>query len=232
MRWRMWGKIGLGLALLVLAIWLGRDVSDRLVALEHWETGQGAWAYVYFLAGLVLLTSLFIPDTLLAMAAGALFGVIAGTIVMVIGCLVTAALNYSIGRLLMHGTAQRVLRHSPRLAAIARAVHDEGFRFQVLLRLTPINPASVNYILGATNAHFPTFLAGCLGLVPWIIVEVYFGHVARHAALIAGRSGDRANLQTVLTVGGLLLCVALLVYIIRVARRALVEYEQSEAGPA
>ncbi len=222
-------KIVLGLALVGVAIWLGRDFGHHLPELEKWVAARGAWGDVVFVVAAVGLTSIFVPDTVFAVAAGALFGVLWGTVLITIASLLTATVNFAVGRTLLRGAVQAWLARSPKLAAIERAVNREGLRFQFLLRLTPINPVTVSYILGATSTPFPRFIIACLGLVPALFVEVYFGYVASHVAKISGGASEHSSLHSALTIGGLLLCIGMFVYIVRVARQALAAAEESPA---
>jgi uncharacterized membrane protein YdjX (TVP38/TMEM64 family) len=225
----LWPKLGLGLLLLMLAIWFGRDFAHHLPALEQWIASHGAWGFVVFILALIIGTSLFVPDTLFAVAAGVLFGVMWGTVVVVVGSVLTAALDYAISQRFLQSPVRRWLAANPRLAALERAVKAEGLRFLFLLRLTPIHPVTVSYVLGASNTRFPVFLAATLGLIPALFVEVYFGYTAKHLAKVSGQVGDHSPLHTVLTVAGLVLCVGLLLYVIRLARRALAGYEPAAA---
>ena len=43
----------------------------------------------FFVGVMIVLTSLFVPDTLLAIAAGVLFGLAAGTLLTVVGAILT-----------------------------------------------------------------------------------------------------------------------------------------------
>jgi uncharacterized membrane protein YdjX (TVP38/TMEM64 family) len=226
-------KIGLGVLLLAVALTLGRSFGHHIPQLEDWIAAQGVWGYVIFIAVMVVATSIFVPDTVFAIAAGALFGILWGTLAMTVGCLLTAALNYATARLFLQSTVRAYLERKPQLAAIQRAVDREGFRFQLLLRLTPINPVSISYILGAAGTRFSTFLAACLGVVPAIFVEVYFGYVAKHVAKVSGGRSEHSTLHTAITIIGLLACVAMLVYVVRMARQAIRTAEAADetAGP-
>ncbi len=208
-------KIVLSIALLAAALLLGRSFGHHIPQLEDWIAGQGLWGYVMFVGMVVVGTSIFVPDTVFAVAAGALFGVLWGTIAMTVGCLLTATANYLIARAFLQGTVRAWLARKPQLAAIEQAVNREGFRFQFLLRLTPVNPVSISYILGATGTRFVPFLAACLGLVPALFVEVYFGYVAKHVARVSGNGSEHSRLHTALTIAGLVLCVVVMVYIVR-----------------
>ena len=227
-----WTKIGLGIVLLAIALALGRSFGHHIPEIEAWIADLGSWGYAAF-AGLVLVgTSLFVPDTVFALIAGALFGVTAGTMIMAASSLATAAFDYGLARLALQSSVRRWLARQPKLTAIARAVDREGLRFQFLLRLTPINPVMVSYVLGATGTRFIPFLVACLGIVPSLFVEVYFGYVAKHVARISGGVSEHSPAHSALTIAGLVLCVVVLVYVVQIARRALAQAEEEDSKQA
>jgi len=228
-RWRLVAKIAIGAVAVALAAWLGRDFAHHLPAIEDWIAAQGAWGYVAFIAAVVVFTSIFVPDTLFALIAGALFGLVWGTVLVVAGSLLTAAVDFALGKFFLQSAVLGWLARNPKFAAIERAVHREGFRFQFLLRLTPINPVTISYILGATKTRFPTFLLACLGMIPSLFVEVYFGYVAKHVAKISGQTSEHSTLHSAFTIAGLALCIVLLFYVVRVARKALADSEAEDA---
>jgi len=216
----------LGLTLLVAgALLFGREFAHHIPSPEEWITAHGWLGPMVFVGGTIVLTSMFVPDTMFAVIAGALFGVLGGTLAMIAASLCTAGVNFALSRLFLHDVVCRALARHPRLAAIHRAVGAEGFRFQFLLRLTPLNPVALNYVLGASGTHFPTYLAACAGMIPLLAVEVYFGHVAKHLAAVAGGVAEPSKAHTILTLVGLAVCVAVMVYILRIARTALAAYE-------
>jgi uncharacterized membrane protein YdjX (TVP38/TMEM64 family) len=224
-----WLKFSIGVfavvVLIALAVWLGPHIGDDIVAMEGWIAAQGAWGPVVFVGLFVVLTSIFVPDTLLAAAAGALFGIAIGTTVTVAGYFVAQCIAFGISRHFLHDRVQRLLAHRPKLAAIQRAADREGLRLQLLLRLTPLSPVLVSHVVGITRVRFATFLAACLGLVPGLFVEVYCGYAAKHMLKVAGQVSEHSTLHTVLTITGLVVCILLLVYVTRLARKAIAEAE-------
>jgi len=70
------------------------------------------------------------------------------------GSLLTGALQFALARQLLRAPIQRALAARPSMAAIQHAVSRDQFRLQVLLRLTPLNPATISYLLGATGVRF------------------------------------------------------------------------------
>jgi len=179
-----------------------------------------------FIVGVVILTSLFIPDTVFAVMAGAVFGLWRGTVIMVIAALLTTAVDFALSRWLMRERVGRWLAANPRLEAVERGVAQEGLRFLLLLRLTPVHPVTVSYLLGATRTRFLPFFAGGLGLIPGLFVEVYIGHMAGHVARFAGNVEGHSKMHVGLTMAGLVISIAVLAYVTRVARRALARYQE------
>lgn len=220
-RFRLRWKLAMGAVLLVAAIWLGSFFGHHLPAFERWVESHGIAGFVVFVIALVVCTSLFVPDTIFAVAAGVLFGLVWGTVLVVAGSLLTAGLDFAISRHVLRARVRRWLEASPKLAAVERAVACEGLRLQFLLRLTPIHPVTVSYVLGASETRFATFLTACLGLIPALFVEVYFGYTAKHLAKAAGEVSEHSSLHTAFTIAGLLLSAGLLAYVVRLARRAL-----------
>lgn len=221
-------KIIAGLLLLTVMVWAGRHFGHHIPAIEQWISGQGALGYITFIVIAMVFTSLLVPDTVFAVAAGVIFGLARGSVLMVVTCLLTAAFNFSITRYFLREKGRRWLDKNPSLRAIEEAVSREGFRIQFLLRLTPINPVTVSYLLGVTNTRIGVFLAANLGLIPCLLVEVYFGYVAKHAAKVAGKVAGHSELHLIVNLCGLACCAALLIYITRLARRALAESTELE----
>ena len=228
-RWIQFGGLTLITAIAVIA---GRDLAHHLPELESWVSAHGWLGPLVFLVAVVVFTSVLVPDTLLAAAAGVIFGVGSGTLIMIAASICTAALDFYISRFFLHGLVNKALSSRPRFAVIHRAVGTEGLQFQFLLRLTPINPVLLNYVLGTSKTSFPTYLIACAGMIPAMVVEVYFGHAAKHVAIVAGGVGTHSTMHTVLTVSGLVVCIGVLFYVTHIARKALANYEPMTGASA
>lgn len=226
MHWKTIGlRVLIGLCVLGAVVWFGRHATDEIKAIESWIAGHGMWGRVVFVGMVVLFTSMFVPDTVLAIAAGVLFGLLWGTVLIVMGCFVTAALNYVAARTLLRPRIEEMLKQHPKMRAIQQAANREGFRLQLLLRLSPLNPVSVSYVLGASGVRFSTFMIATAGLIPGLFVEVYFGVMASHVTKVAGGAGGHSRLHTVVTIVGFAFCVLLMVFIAQMATKALADAE-------
>ena len=137
---------------------------------------------VVLIALVVVSTSLFVPDTIFAFAAGVLFGLLWGTVIMALAGVITASVDFVLARRVLRGRIDRMLSSHPRLAAFSRAVARQHLGFHFLVRLAPMSPVAVSYLYGASGIRYPTFLLASLGLIPGLFVSVYFGDLARPEA--------------------------------------------------
>ena len=111
----------------------------------------------------------------------------------------------------------------PSLVAIQHAVSHDEFRLQLLLRLMPLNLATINYVLGAAGVRFTGFLLALLVHMPNLLIEVYFGYASRHAARLAGGDSHTSHLHDLVIFGGLAVCVVMMVQASRMARKTLMQ---------
>ena len=238
---RVWlVRLAAAAGLTLLLVFLGRLTALNLTALEGWMHDLGPWALVAYVGVFLALTTVFVPDTLLAIVAGAVFGMRVGIVVVSVAGLLAATLQYFLARTLLRDRIAVWLRGHPRLSAIQDALGHDQVKLQWLLRLTPFNPTTVSYLLGATGVRFVPYLLACLGLIPAFVVEVYVGHAGRNLASAADRRDAVGPWHDVLMIAGLIACLIVVLWVARVARRAVrdavararPEGDELDAGPA
>lgn len=211
-------------ALLLIAVFvLGRGFDRHIGAVELWIANLGPWSLLVFVGLFVLATSLLLPEAVLAVVAGALFGVTWGLAAVLVGNLLAAAIQFQLSRRLLRARIQQALASKPTLAAIQQAVRRDAFRLQVLLRLAPLNPATVSYLLGAAGVRFSKFLLACLALTPYLLMEVSFGHAGERVARMAGPAAGGSYLHALAAFGGFGACLVVLIFLARMAYRAVLE---------
>jgi uncharacterized membrane protein YdjX (TVP38/TMEM64 family) len=224
--------VGAALLLGIAILLAGDEVKHHVAAIGSWITSLGPWGIVAFVALYVLATTLFFPESVLSIAAGALFGLAWGLAAAALAALLAAVLQYTLARELLRRRVQRALASRSSLAAIERALSRQEFRLQALLRLTPLNPATISYLLGAAGVRFGGFMVACLGLGPHLLIEVYFGYAGRHVAHMAGRDTQAVYLHDVMVIGGLAIALAALLLISRLAHKAVMEAVAETEPPA
>jgi len=221
--------VGAGLLLLVAIVFAGEDFSHHVNAIESWIAWLGPWGVLAFIGLYVIATSFLVPESVLSIIAGAMFGLALGLAAVVAGSLLAAALQYGLSRRLLRGQVQHMLETKPALAAIQRAVRRNEFKLQLLVRMTPLNPASVSYVFGASSVRFAGFMLACLGFLPHLVLEVYFGYAGKHVARMAGGYVQGGHLHDVVVIGGLVVALIVLIIVSRTAHKALSE-AVSEGG--
>ncbi len=214
--------IAVGAVVVILLILLGREAGHHVAAIENWIADLGPAGRVVFVGLLVLGTSVLLPESLFGIAAGALFGVRSGFLIVMVGNVLAASLQYVLARRLLRGRIQNMLSSRPQLAAVQRAVLKDETRLQLLLRLTPLNPASLSYVFGAAGVRFFGFLFACIGLIPHLLMEVYLGRAGRHLTRMTGETAPHHSfLHEALTFGGLLVSAVVVFIVSRIARNAI-----------
>lgn len=221
----------LGLTLTIAVVALGRDIRHHLDAMEAWASARGPLGWVATVALFVVLTSALFPESALSITAGALFGLWEGMATVVVASFLAAALQFVLARGLLRGPIERALASRPWLAAVQRTALRDETKLQTLLRLTPLNPASISYAMGAAGVRFPGFILACAGMIPTLFLEVYFGYAGRHVARLAGRSTQAVILHDVVVFSGLAACILVVVLVSRRARKAVIAAVDSAARP-
>jgi uncharacterized membrane protein YdjX (TVP38/TMEM64 family) len=202
-------------------------VERWLSSFQHWVAGLGFWAPVIYGAVYVAAALLLVPGALLTIGAGLLFGLVQGTLLVLLSATLAAALAYLIARHLARDRVERWARKSPRFTAIDAAIREQGWKVVVLLRLSPLVPFSLsNYLYGLTAVRFwPYVAASAAGMIPGTLLYVSIGAAGRAAAQGRGRS----PLEWALLGLGLAATAAATVLVGRAARRELGKRRVTEA---
>ena len=165
-----------GLALVLLAALaaavLVRPDPDEI---EEAFTGLGIFGPLLFALAYVALTVLLVPGAPLTIAAGALFGVVGGGIVVMVGATTGAGLAFLISRRSTRGAVEQA--RGARLEALERRFGGQGFPAMLMLRLIPLVPFNaLNYAAGATAISTRDYmLATLIGIAPGVFVFTALG---------------------------------------------------------
>jgi uncharacterized membrane protein YdjX (TVP38/TMEM64 family) len=204
---------------LVLA---GRRAAGLVPAFSAWVEGLGIWGPVVFILGYAVATIAFVPGSLLTLAAGAIFGLVEGTLLVLLAATLGASLAFLVARYLARGFVERRLAGNPRFAWIDRAIGAEGRKIVFLLRLSPLFPFNLlNYALGLTRVRFTDYLLASAGMLPGTLLYVYYGKVAGDVARLAGGGPPSGGGYYAVLVLGLVATIGVTTVVTRIARRAL-----------
>ncbi|MGH6977080.1 MAG: TVP38/TMEM64 family protein [Stellaceae bacterium] len=178
MLWVLMIAVGLAVA------WHERAALDP-VALRNQLAGYPATPLV-FLALQVVASLLFIPRTLLAVAAALLFGAWWGVFWAALGATLGSVVGFLVARYINSGWLD--LENLPRIGPLLLKAESGGWRAVTALRLIPVIPHSLsNYALGLTRIGLGPYTVGSfLGQMPMTIA--YVDLAAAGGRLAGGRT--------------------------------------------
>lgn len=182
-----WKKIGLSAAIVMLIgaffyFDLGRYFTLKSLKANHealvaYYESHRLVAISVFLAIYILQTAFSLPGaTVLSLGAGALFGLLWGTLLVNIGATVGATLAFLFARYLFRDLVVKKFG-GPRLDKLNTEVESQGYSYLMFLRLVPLFPFFL-INLGAALTSVPLrmfFLTTMLGIIPGSLVYVNAG---------------------------------------------------------
>lgn len=215
--------------LLSLPLWI--DVRGMLEAAVTRLHAFGPLGLALLSASYVLACILMLPGSVLTLGAGALAGVLwpanfalalaLGTAAVSIGSTCGATAAFLLGRSVFRDAIARRMQGNRRFEALDHAIGANGLKMVFLVRLSPAFPFNLlNYALGLTKVSLRDYvLASWIGMLPGTVMYVYLGLLFG----LAAKSEDAGTGGKALFAAGLAATIALVIYVTRVARRALDE---------
>lgn len=210
----------------VLAVLIHYDAHEQVLRLLQWLDAQGAWALLLFTLVMALVVVLLLPGVMFTIGAGFVFGVVQGTICVVLGTTLGAVVAFLIARHLFGARARRFILSHARLTLVSEELTPQGWKIVLLTRLVPFFPFKLsNYFFGLTRFSLRDFVFGTmLGIIPFSLHNVYLGSITADIATLGARNSDRTPLEWALYGAGFLATITVVVYLNRLARRALAKY--------
>ncbi|MCW8917832.1 MAG: TVP38/TMEM64 family protein [Gammaproteobacteria bacterium] len=215
--------------LLALLVWLG--VHEQVLQLLQWFEAQGAWAPVLFILLMATVVLLVLPGVLLTTGAGFVFGVVEGSLYVIAGTTLGATLAFLIARHLFGPRAREFTMAHTRLRLVSDELTPEGWKIVLLTRLIPFFPSKIsNYFFGLTSFSLRGYLGGSLlGFIPFSVHSVYLGSLAADITTLGARHTERSALEWGLYGAGFVATVIAVIYLNRLAHRALDRYHEEGA---
>lgn len=158
--------------------WFGFDSRE----FRDWLVSYQSLTPLVFVIAAVGLMSICLPKTIMSITAGALFGTGLGSVLLLTAAVTAAVINYVIGRWLSGSTSSKSTMHqlqqsqSDRTATrqivdtISKLAEEAGFRFHLLVRLSPIPTMVISYAMGFYHARFfPYVAAAAVAVIPQVL---------------------------------------------------------------
>ena len=215
----------LGIALLMYF-----DVNEDVLRLLDWLDALGIWGPLLFIMIMMLVVVLVLPGVVFTAGAGFVFGVVEGTVCVVVGTTLGAALAFLIARYLFGERASQFVLRRARLRLVSEEFTPHGWMIVLLTRLVPFFPFKLsNYFFGLTQFSLRGFMGGTfVGIIPLSLHNVWLGSIAAGITVPGGHIAARSPFEWVLYGGGFFAVIGLVVYLNRLARRALARYTEED----
>lgn len=149
--------------------------SQRESFVGFYQQNQGMTIAIYF-GFYILVTALSLPGaTIMTLAAGAIFGVLVGTLLVSFASTIGATLAFLVSRFILRDSVQS--RFGEKLAAINEGIRKEGVFYLFTLRLIPLFPFFIiNLLMGLTPIRtLQFFVVSQIGMLPGTFVYVNAG---------------------------------------------------------
>lgn len=211
------------LALVAMLLVAGRQLSGYVPRFASWVEMQGAAGAIAFIFGYAIATVAFVPGSLLTLAAGAVFGIGRGTLLVFVGATIGETAAFLLARYAVRKQIESRIRGDARFARLDDAIAREGRKIVLLLRLSPVFPFNLlNYALGLTRIGVRDYIIASVGILPGTLLYVYFGKVIGDvAAITSGSVRPAGTAYWIVLAIGLLATIAVTIVITRIARRTL-----------
>lgn len=213
--------VGAILAMLIKYFHLQDHVHDFLL----WIDSAGVYGHLLYIVTVIAVVVFLIPGVFITMGAGFIFGVVVGSIYIVVGTTLGAAISFILARYIFKDRVTKFYESHKKAKFINEYFSADGWKIILCTRLIPFFPFKAsNYLFGLTKFKLSSFLSGTfLGIWPITIFNVYVGSLAASLSNL-GDTSELGNEQIYFYLGGFLLLVGAIFYLARRAKLSLDNY--------
>lgn len=208
-RWRVTGRTWLALGLVglvVSGVVLSRVSPEAMTVYElvRGLRGSGpAGAAVFAGSVAIIALSGIFPMSVLAVAAGATFGLLIGFVLSALSAMAGAVIAFFLSRSAFRPMVERLTVRKPRLRDFDSQIGRNGWELVCLLRISPIMPFSAtSFMLGLSSISFRDYCIGTMASLPAMFGYVLIGVLA-DAGLTSWERGAGQLRWILLGIGGL-----------------------------
>jgi uncharacterized membrane protein YdjX (TVP38/TMEM64 family) len=217
----------------ILAILIYAGLDEKVILILQWFDDHDTWAPELFILLMATVVILILPGIWLTMGAGVLFGVVHGSLYVVLGTTLGASIAFLVARYFFGAHSQQYLaRRQRKLKFLTDHFASKSWKIVFITRLIPFFPAKLaNYFFGLTRCSFLHYvIATFIGIIPFSVHSVYLGSIVTDIATLGSRNSDRSLLQWGLYILGFLATLTIVIYLGHKSARLLrnVEQEQTE----
>lgn len=215
-------KLVVAAVVLVAVLVAARLFREEIPRAEAFISELGLWGPVVFVIAFVIGTTLWLPESVFAIAAGVIFGMW-GLIWVVAASVIGSLLLFALSRTTPLGRIDGLVNKHPRAHTILLAVGDRGLRLLTLLRLSFLNYTLLNYLLPTTRVRWNVYTLSLAGMIPGNTMTVYLGFAGRHVASVSSHTTTTSTAKELSIYLGLAATIIVSVIIARTAHRVIAQ---------
>ncbi len=207
-------------------------VAELLAQFQERVMGWGAWSAICYPLLYACCNVLLLPGGFLSLGGGFFFGLWWGFLIILIGNVSGAAIQFYISRWVGNRWLRRRLMKNATLEALEPAVEREGWKIILLSQLHPLFPTSLlNYLYGLTQIRFRTcMLWVSIGQAPGLFLYAYLGTLGQLGLKLVRGKSDPKPIEYWIWGGGLVFSAIILIMLGRIALRLLKEAEDASSA--
>ncbi|XP_074309041.1 uncharacterized protein LOC141643687 [Silene latifolia] len=197
---KLWGAAIVGVGIVIGARGVskqyGLDKDEIIRVFGVLSDRLGIWAIPVYVAVHTLTLALCLPYAVFFEAgASLLFGFLPAILCVFFAKILAASLSFWIGRLIFRNSSSAMewAQGNKHFHVLSKGVEQDGWKFVLLARFSPVPSYVINYALAATNVRFLVdfLLPTVLGCMPMILQNTSIGSLA--GAAVASASGSRKS---------------------------------------
>lgn len=205
------------------------DLHAHIKSILIWIDSAGIYGPIIFIFIVMLVVILLFPGVLITMGAGFIFGVVKGSIYIVIGTTIGATISFCLAKYIFSDKVSQYLLDHKKAMFLNQYLAKDGWKIIFFTRLIPFFPFKLsNYLFGLTKFSLRSFMLGTfLGIWPITIFNVYVGSLASTLSRLGEYSGEN-KVQLYFYIFGFFASIFAIIYITKKARLAMNRYLQAE----
>jgi uncharacterized membrane protein YdjX (TVP38/TMEM64 family) len=214
--------LGLAIALLFFLSWFF-PIVDLVEQAQGQVMRWGAWSAVAYPLLFALCNLLLLPGGVLSVGSGFFFGLWWGSLIVLVGNSLAAALAFLLSRSVGRRWFGRWLAQNRTLKMLQPSVEREGWKIIGLSQLHPLFPASLlNYLYGLTTISFRTYIVWTsLGRAPGLFLYVYLGTLGQLGLSVARGKTHPRTIEYWMWAGAFVTTALLFIVLSRLAMQTL-----------
>lgn len=168
------------LLIILISVLLHKNGLGDIENVKKTISDMGILGPLVYILMFSILPTFFVTVTILAMAAGYVFGFPLASLYTFIGAFINSTITYYIGKYIAHDFVLDIVRekYSDLYEKLrAKSSGKEGFVFMMMLRLLPLIPYTfLNYMSGVVGYDYLVFIsATMIGIIPGLLAYVNMG---------------------------------------------------------